>query len=317
MVAAGEPSDRLHRAALSLVEQTGARVDELVVAVPPNEVDEVVEHLSGLVPTVRAVPNPTGRRSAGLNRALHLATGDYVCRVDARSVLPPDYVDRCVRRLAGDQSVGVVGGTQDPMPGGPGPVARGIARALANPWALGAAAYRTGRAGPVDTVYLGSYRREDLLALGGWSELLEANEDFELCQRYRARGDIIWLEPDLRVGYEARTTYRSLADQYRAFGRSKVDFWRRTGARPAPRQYAAMILVGAVTASALAALARRPKLTPGLAAAGLAGLVAFDQSTAPSPVPLRERIAALGAYVTIWGAWTGGIVQGASKGAPS
>lgn len=78
-----------------------------------------------------------------------------------------------------------------------------------------------------------------------------------------------------------------------------------------------MILVGAVTASALAALARRPKLTPGLAAAGLAGLVAFDQSTAPSPVPLRERIAALGAYVTIWGAWTGGIVQGASKGAPS
>jgi cellulose synthase/poly-beta-1,6-N-acetylglucosamine synthase-like glycosyltransferase len=292
MTVKGEPADRVARALASVTSQTYGGDVEVVVAAPSGE---------PLPATGRVVANPTGARSPGLNLAVHAATGDVIVRLDARSVLPPDYITTCVARLAADPSVGVVGGVQFATAASDGVVARGIARALRNPWATGGAAYRrVGAEGEVDTVYLGVFRRADLLRVGGWDERLDANEDFDLCQRYRAAGMQVWLEPGLVVRYEARRRLADVWRQYLAFGRAKVRFWRLTHSRPGRRQLGAL---GAVAATAAVAVPY-PLVIP----AAAAGLVVLDHVANPREADLRVRAVALVTYAPIIGGWTLGIL---------
>ena len=94
--------------------------------------------------------------------------------------------------------------------------------------------------GPSDTAYLGAFRRAELLALGGYDERLEANEDFDLCRRYLDAGLEVWVEPGMAVPYEARPNPAATVGQYFAFGRAKTHFWRTTGRRPGSRQLVAI-----------------------------------------------------------------------------
>jgi cellulose synthase/poly-beta-1,6-N-acetylglucosamine synthase-like glycosyltransferase len=292
MTAKGEPQERIERALASVGHQQYEGAVDLVIAAPPGDVHPSLG---------KVIDNPSGARSEGLNLATRAATGDVVVRLDARSVLPVDYVARCVARLATDPAVGVVGGVQFAVPASRGVFARGIARALRNPWATGGAAYRrVGASGEVDTVYLGVFRRAELLQLGGWDERLDANEDFDLCQRYRAAGQTVWLEEGLVVDYEPRRRLVEVWRQYVAFGRSKVRYWRTTRSRPGKRQVAALVAVPAVLLLSL----RFPVV---LVIAAL-GLVALDHVADPRERDLRVRAVSLVAYAPIVGGWTCGVV---------
>jgi succinoglycan biosynthesis protein ExoA len=314
VVTRDEPPDRLRRAIDALAAQVGAGTLEVLVAAPPDEHRGLADlPARGAVQTVSLVANPDGGRSAGLNRALYRARAATVVRVDARSVPPPDYIARCVARLAAHPAIGVVGAIQRPATRDPGAGARGIARALRNPWLLGAAPYRrVGGGGPADTAYLGAFRRHELLARGGYDERLDANEDFDLCARYRAAGQQVWIEPGLEVEYEARRTHRELWAQYRTFGEAKVGYWRATGERPNRRQGVA--LGGALTAL-LAGLVvgRRPRWLVTALVAALGVLALVDHSVDPEDRDLGTRVAAIGAYATFVTGWCCGIVRGLAR----
>jgi succinoglycan biosynthesis protein ExoA len=314
LVAASEPASRLYRAAMALSAQRGADVIELIVAAPETDHRDIKEALSNVGIDVRLVTNTDGMRSRGLNRALEVARGTIICRVDARSALPTDYLVRTIARLESDPAVGVVGGVQTPVAGATSLRARGISRALANPWALGGAAYRVGRSGPADTVYLGVFRRHELQGLGGWDVRMVANEDFELCQRYRRRGMTVWVDGSLSVSYESRATLGELAAQYRAFGQSKAAYWRATGNRPAHRQKLAIAGAAASGGVVCLALARRPCMLPALLASGATALLALDAVGGDPGAPIQDRLAAVVAYGTLWASWLAGIVDGLRAG---
>ncbi len=291
LVARGEPADRLAVALRAVAAQDYAGHVEVIVATP-------AEDRACVPPGAVWVDNPGGRRSAGLNRAIAAASGEIICRVDARTRVPTDYVRRCVERLRADDHVGVVGGVQLPIAGSADRVGRGIARALRNPWALGGADYRRlGRSGPTDTVYLGAFRRGDVVDVGGFDEALDANEDFELWQRFRRAGLVVWLE-DIAVEYEARARLASVWRQYVAFGRSKVRYWRATGDRPNRRQWLALAL--APLAVVLAPLA-----------------VVVDHLADPGERDILVRAASLAAYAVIVGGWIYGVVAEALRRSPA
>jgi GT2 family glycosyltransferase len=308
VVARGEPVDRLTRA-IAAVRKGDEPDVEVVVAIPRDD-SGVVEPLQRAVGPLRIVENQGGERSAGLNLAIQAATGEIVCRIDARSIVPPTYVRRCVDRLRSDPSIGVVGGFQRPIPCGNGPLEKGIARALANPLALGAPRYRRrSGGGPVETVYLGSWRRHELLDLGGFDEHLVANEDFELCQRYIAAGFTVWLEPGLEVRYEARETLRAVWAQYGAFGRAKASLWRRHAQQPNARQVAAMAAGLAGAAFVITSAARPRRLIVAAPAVG-AALAILDSIGGDGPADLATRGVSLTTYPVIVSAWLSGIVEG-------
>ena len=204
-------------------------------------------------PSVLWVANPQQTTPNGLNAALRAASGDIVVRCDAQSTLPPDYVQRAVETLT-RTGAAVVGGLQRPI--GEKPLERAIGMAITTPLGTGDARYRLGgQEGPVDTVYLGVFRRAALTAAGGFDAMLERGEDTELNWRLRKRGETVWFDPRLAVSYKPRTTLRALARQYFGYGRWKLGVLRRHPRELRLRHLAAPLLVTGLAASAGAGLA--------------------------------------------------------------
>ena len=204
-----------------------------------------------LYPTVRLVPNPDRFAGSGFNRALRVAAGEVIARCDAQASFPPGYLRRAVETL---QRTGAanVGGRQQPA--GSTFFERLVAIAMSTVLGSGGARYRTGGSeGPVDTVYLGVFRREALDAVGGADPSLVRNQDYELNWRLRTRGETIWFDPGLKVRYRPRGTLWALARQYFDYGRWKRVVIRRHPRSLRARHLAAPLLVAGLAASALSA----------------------------------------------------------------
>jgi glycosyltransferase involved in cell wall biosynthesis len=200
------------------------------------------------------IVNDGGGTPDNLNVGLRRARGEVLCRVDARSIIPGDYVRRCVELLETRPEVAVVGGAQVAVVPRHDALGAGIARALNNRWGMGGSRYRRGaRSGPADTVYLGAFRTEDLRAVGGWDAALTTNQDFDLNRRLRDRG-IVWFEAALAVEYVPRRNVTDVYRQYRRFGRWKVRYWRHTGDAPRGRQLVLLVGVPAVAAGTVVGL---------------------------------------------------------------
>jgi succinoglycan biosynthesis protein ExoA len=228
------------------------------------------------------ITNPQATTPSNLNRGLAEAAGEYLCRVDARSFIPPHYVRTCVEVLAKRPEVAVIGGAQVAIPPRPDGMGTGIARALNNRYAMGLSRYRSGGpSGPTDTVYLGAFRTDQLREAGGWDERFETNQDFELNRRMSDRG-LVWFESSLRSGYLPRQSYRDLWRQYVRFGKAKVDYWRRTGDRPMPRQVV-MLATPVLALSAMMACA-----TAGIGATG-AGWLSRRRTGGRAALPVFDR----------------------------
>ena len=199
-------------------------------------------------PAVRVAANPARITSAGLNRAIEVSGGGVLVRCDAHAVLPPDYVARAVAVL-GRTGAAVVGGRQ--VPAGPGRFRRAVALAMTSPLGAGDSRYKTGGPeGPVDTVYLGVFRREALAAVGGFDETIVHNQDYELNWRLRQSGATVWFDPALAVSYRPRGSIAALARQYFNYGRWKSVVLRRHPRSLRWRQLAAPLLVLGLAVSA-------------------------------------------------------------------
>lgn len=256
------------------------------------------------------VSNPDRRTPSNLNRGLMWAGGDLIVRVDARSIIPSDYVRRVVSVMH-DPTIAACGGRQMAVASQPATLqSRSIARALNNTIANGGSRYRNPKAqsGECDTAYLGVFRRSLLNELGGWSERFASNQDFELSRRLSEHGSI-WYEAGLPVGYEPRRTYRLLFSQYRRFGRWKAIYWAETGDRPRPRQLALLAGPAVMGLVAVGLGVRRPRLVLRIALGVIAGLLAIDAVAEEKPGPLSERAGSAAAMAVIGAGWWSGALQ--------
>ena len=278
-------------------------------------------------PGVRIVTNPEGGIAAGLNRALATARHPVVARCDARAVLPAGYLARAVATLERTGAVNV-GGRQRPV--GSTPFERAVAIVTSTPLGAGDARYRIGGPeGPVDTVFLGVFRREALEAAGGWDETLERNEDYELNWRMREQGGTVWFDPGLAVEYRPRGSVPALARQYYDYGRWKRVVLARHPRSLRLRQLAPPALLAALAGSVVlagaGAIVGPGGPVPGLAApAGAAMLGLALAVPAGYAVLLLAASAAIGlarrrpeamlapaAAAVIHLAWAAGLLRGA------
>ena len=231
-----------------------------VIAADGGSIDasrEIVREYAARDGRVRLVENPRRRASAGLNAAITAARGEYIVRVDGHTIIAPDYVSRCVAHLWGDPQVGSAGGSISPV--GETIVGQAVALALRSPFSMGGAPFRHARqAGAVDTVYLGSFRRRDLLEIGLYNASLGANEDYELHFRLRRAGRLVWFDPHIRSHTYTRRTLAALAQQYARYGYWKGQVMVLHPASISRRHIAALMGTVCFVLSALAAALGRP-----------------------------------------------------------
>lgn len=216
----------LEDAVHSILSQDYQGKIEVILAVGPSRdrTLEIAHSISLRDSRVVLVDNPTGRTAAGLNLALNKSQSPVVVRVDGHAQIPNDYLRLIVEILNHTGAVNV-GGVMAAV--GTTPFESAVAGAMRSPLGVGASRFHTGgEAGVVDTVYLGAFRREALIAIGGFDERFTRAQDWELNFRLRGNGGVVYFDPRLHVTYRPRSTVGALAKQYFEYGR-----WRRVVSR--------------------------------------------------------------------------------------
>lgn len=237
----------------ALAQQLPMPDDRLEVVVADGMSDDgtraLLDSRSGADDRLRVVDNPAGITSTALNLATVCASGDIVVRMDVHTVYASDYVRECVRAL-GDTRAVCVGGAWRPV--GQGWPQRAISLAFSSRFGSGGAASRRADfSGPVDTVYLGAWRRDDLLRLGGFDESLVRNQDDELNLRIVRGGGMVWQSAAIRSTYTPRGSFPALFRQFYQYGYWKVPVIRKHRLPASPRHLAPVAFVA--VAAALAA----------------------------------------------------------------
>ncbi len=238
-------------------------------------------------------------------------------RVDAHTVLEPDYAREGVAALERSQADNVGG----PMVcRGGGPIADAIAAAMHSRFGIGAQFHFAREDAFCDTVYMGMWPRRALEKAGLFDEELIRNQDDELSYRIRKGGGRILVTPRMRSSYQNRESWRALARQFYQYGVWKVRVLQKHPRQMSLRHFippgyqlglAAVTVTSFLGSGAVADLAR---VLTVLAAGGYAAALAV---VAGREAPAGVSAAKLWlAFVIIHQAWAAGFLVGLVRFAP-
>jgi len=199
---------------------------QVILALGPSKDDtnQIAEKIAEGDKRVILISNPSGKTAAGLNLAIAKSQNPVIVRVDGHAKIPQNYLSLVIQilRSTGGVNVGGVMAAE-----GVTSFEKAVARAMRSPLGVGASRFHTGgAAGEVDTVYLGAFLREAVVAIGGFDERYKRAQDWELNHRLRKNGGKIYFDPRLQVTYRPRPSLRKLAKQYFQYGT-----WRRVVSR--------------------------------------------------------------------------------------
>jgi GT2 family glycosyltransferase len=242
----------------SLLDQDAGDSIEILV-VDGGSTDATVAIAEAAGEPVRVIRNARVNAASAMNLGMAAARGDIIVRADAHARYDRDYISRSVAVLL-DTGAAVVGGPMRPV--GTTTFGRAIAAVTSSPFGVGPGRFHyADRAQEVETVYLGVFRRDTAVAVGGFDEqeLQWAAEDQELNYRIRKAGGQIWLDPSIRSVYFPRETPRALWRQYVNYGVCKASTLNKHGTLPywRPLVPAAMV-AGAAVLAGVGVVARRP-----------------------------------------------------------
>ena len=210
----------------AILEQSYPGEFEVILALGPStdRTNEIANSLHASDERVVLVDNPTGRTASGLNAAIAKAKYPIISRIDGHAEISKDYLKRAVDIMQETGAVNV-GGIMAAV--GKNTFEKAVAIAMRSPLGVGASRFHTGgSAGPADTVYLGTFKKDALVAAGGYDERFTRAQDWELNYRLRKNGGTVWFDPSLVVTYRPRSTLKKLAKQYFQYGT-----WRRAVSR--------------------------------------------------------------------------------------
>jgi succinoglycan biosynthesis protein ExoA len=251
----------------SIITQHWPR-DRLQVVVVENgsrdRTRNVAEAWAARDPRVGVVVSQAANHAEAMNVGIQAARGEIVARVDAHSRVDRRYVAEVVAAFDRHPEAAAVGGAF--MAAGETLRERvaGFARSSRLGVGSGYGTDRIQRDHPVRSVQCGAYRREVLLAVGGFDPAMTYGEDEELNWRLRQRGFQVMLCPALLQLYRPRASLGGLWRQYWNYGRGRMRVLRKHPDFLAPRHLAPSALVvvlgglaaaGAVVPAAHGALA--------------------------------------------------------------
>ena len=189
---------------------------------------EWLEDASGDRSWMHVVDNPAKIIPVGLNLGVAQSRSDLVARMDAHVDYPPNYLEVLVNFLTSTPGAVGVGAPYEVK--GESAWGRATASVLRRPWGHGGATHQTGaKARPTNHVRWPLYRRDIVLATGGWDETMLVNEDEEMDFRVRSHGSI-WLVPGAKSVWYVRSSPRGLVRQMWRYG-----FYRAVTVRHHPR----------------------------------------------------------------------------------
>ncbi len=304
----------LELAVRSITSQNYPGTLEILLALGPSrdKTNEIAASLAASDPRIRLIDNPDGRTTVGMNKSIAAADYEIIVRVDAHSELGENYLQRGVEILL-EVGADELGGIMDAR--GRSSFQKAVAWAYTSRFGVGGANYHVGgEAGEAESAYMGIFKRDALKRVNGYDESIIRGEDWNLAQRIKASGGLVWFTPELRTTYWPRGRFDKLVKQFWSTGVWRGELTRRDLKGASIRYFAPPILVLAILIGLIVLAAGwLPGVMP--FAAYLAGVAAL--AVTAKGLSVKARVALMIALPTIhisWGAgfWLG-LIRGAKK----
>jgi len=196
-------------------------------------------------------------RTKSLNFLIKQSSSNLIIRLDARTQIAPDYIEKIIA-LSDLKKVSNVGGVMLPI--GSHQSQKMIAKFMLHPLALGGGKSRKqGYSGYVDSIYLGAFRK-DLMPPEPWFEesYPQISEDSDLNLRIRLNGGLVFLESSIAARYFARETISSFCKLAKNYGVARGLFFFKNKTITNSRQLA--LPLGLLLVAILACLALHSQL---------------------------------------------------------
>lgn len=200
--------------------------EKMEVLVIDGMSQDKTREIAGQFP-VRILDNPTGHRASGLNIGIHAAKGEVIVRVDARTIMENDYIEKCVTTLL-ETGADNVGGVQTPfITEKSGLMQKAIGLAATHQFGVGDAPFRLGRkSGSVESVYLGCFKKEIFDKVGLFDEKAPViSEDSDINYRIKKSGGRVYLNKDIHAYYIPRDNLKDLWRLYFRYGGARAGFF--------------------------------------------------------------------------------------------
>ncbi len=292
-----------------LAQDYPGRVEVIVVDGDSDDASRQV--LGGYGGRINVLRNPARIVPTAMNIGIGAARGEIIARVDAHTVLAPDYLRvgvATLRRTGADN----VGGPMYAV--GAGRWGTAIALAMASRFGIGAYFHFATSDREVDTVYMGMYPRALFERIGLFDEELVRNQDDELNYRLRKAGGHIFLSTRMRSQYQNRQSPKALARQFFQYGWWKVRVLQKHPAQMSPRHAVppAFVLSLAVTLAMTPWVPAGAVMCLGIASAYAAGVAACAGGIARRR-GWREFLPLMAAFAIMHVSWGTGFVLGVAR----
>ncbi|MEY4323203.1 MAG: hypothetical protein RL410_984 [Actinomycetota bacterium] len=242
----------LRNAAESVLRQDYDGDWELMLVLGPSvdKTNEIAAQLQQEFPRIVLVDNPVGKTTSGMNAAIAQSRYDIVIRVDAHTELPQNYFKDSVEILTA-RNADLLGGVMQAV--GDTPFQKAVAWGYNSRFGLGGGAYHVGgEEQEAESAYLGIFKKNALERVNGYDTNIIRGEDWDLAQRIKKTGGLIWFSPRLVVKYWPRASVGSLARQFYSTGAWRGHLTRRSIKEASLRYFIPPLTVISIAAGLIA-----------------------------------------------------------------
>lgn len=178
---------------------------------------------------ISLLENLKRRIEPALNLGITNSNGEIIIRIDARTIIKPDYIQKCIDTLL-ITGADNVGGIQKPIVDENNAnkknilMQHAIAIAMSSFFGVGNAQFRLGKkSGFVDTVYLGCFKKKIFKKVGMFDEeAYSISEDSDINYRIREIGGKVYLNRDIIAYYYPRDNIKDFCYLYCSYGIRKA-----------------------------------------------------------------------------------------------
>ena len=183
----------------------------LVDGMSTDRTAEIIDRWAKLDQRIRRLQNPGKIVSTGMNLGLRESRFDLILWTSGHTLLRPDHLRKCLDMMRRTKAAAVGGVLETVAFSWIGKINAAV---LSSSFGVGNAHHRIGgQSGWVPAVTMALYRKESILAAGGFNESLPRSQDNDLHNRMNQIGARSYMDAGIRPTYLCRETFGGLLRQ--------------------------------------------------------------------------------------------------------